>query len=964
MLKEKYCDMKLIYIFFVFFICMVVFLGVLFYPSEPENNAVQEGITLQDVPAVTPETNRRLSTDIAPTQSFVPNDITIHLKNDINTLITKTHFAIKNSAGMIVDVTSNQSGEITFPHSFIHEAGQLTWLESDHYFSKTIEADSILQTPQITLDRKLAVTGVVQLAGGGIPEMANVELSNASLILKSTNSRFRYFPLHPGIYRIASKDSVLLGEEKLVQAGETVTLHLSDSAVVIVSASSEHQVAKSGVNINLRSTPESGFIYFSEWVPTNDIGRSRFEEIQRGVYRAVADHAWYQKTQSATFAVDQMTETIHIQLAHVHSISGYVYDRKTTQPISGANVIAVKDDSPAMRTDMDDSKTAQYIATTPENGFYRIDTIPSGRYFVFVDDYPGYITGDTTDLEGFGTVKHKRVLVTKGENAENVNFYLEPQWKVSGRVLDPNHQPLSGQLVSLMLSYKNAATRTYIQKTLEQPNMSAITSVTGYYEIMGSIVVDPVIGTGKMEYGKILVESKHPKYGKSSRVISKDGPLQPGDIKQDVDIQFLSKGVLRGTVSDTTGKPVPGAVVDLWQDEKAYQGGFSRLHFYTETDEDGLYEFFVSQEDTFYIRAFADGYRSSTATSTKKTVHISMDKVTTRNFILQKGESETLEGTVVDESGNPLEGITLYLETILPLYGNDKLHQTVSDQYGFFQFSLDAYEPEWLDFKLYSNQSVKDKPFHILALENERYKYINPEQTYPPVYGWGEKDIRIVMQSKDTSTATITGHAVHDNDEPVTQFDVVVIPQSAVASGETPHPSYTWSSVFSQRGEFYFEGLPVRHGPFIISVRAEDGGIFFSHPVHVNPNDRINDIIIRMESTGSIQGIVVDSGTNQPLSGVHVFSFLPASPDQIERLQNRVNRFRYNIPQHQSRLSAHLPSGITNEQGRFNLRNMSIVNPMIRIKKNAYQEKIIPINRLNSQQDVNLGIIEMIRTGR
>ena len=122
-------------------------------------------------------------------------------------------------------------------------------------------------------------------------------------------------------------------------------------------------------------------------------------------------------------------------------------------------------------------------------------------------------------------------------------------------------------------------------------------------------------------------------------------------------IGFAQTGIFSGTVSDEEGDPIAGASVSLCE-SGGWWGGY-----YTQTMEDGLFIIEDIEAGDYNASASAWGYMMAF-----EEVEIIEGETTVVDFVLDEwgwggggGPTGTCSGTVTDEAGNPLEGVSISL---------------------------------------------------------------------------------------------------------------------------------------------------------------------------------------------------------------------------------------------------------------------------------------------------------------
>lgn len=239
-------------------------------------------------------------------------------------------------------------------------------------------------------------------------------------------------------------------------------------------------------------------------------------------------------------------------------VTGIVLDKDSLLPLSAEIAIAGRTGSSLFMRH----------AVASSNGIFTVDAVPAGEIHL------------TTKLEGYAS-EHFDLRLTDGETRQ-VTFYLMRGRRVSGKVLDPSGQPLSGALVTI--AYRSDFLGPGQLKAVYQWETGEVrTGESGEFVIEG---VHPE--------RNFVLEVSHPEF-----LSAVSETLRAGVQDVTAVTVILSRGFkLSGRVTDTAGNPVPGARVSLIELSQPLASiAFSAFAVYRNTrghsvtGQDGRFEF-------------------------------------------------------------------------------------------------------------------------------------------------------------------------------------------------------------------------------------------------------------------------------------------------------------------------------------------------------------------------------------
>ncbi|RJP31997.1 MAG: carboxypeptidase regulatory-like domain-containing protein [Candidatus Omnitrophota bacterium] len=826
-------------------------------------------------------------------------------------------------------------------------------------------------TPQIT-KREISIQGEV-VDGKGQPVWdAQVMINGSTEHVLMTGNQFSMESLSPGEYQIKASHPTLLGVTKNVQAGETITLQLREKAQVVVAVKTKRGEPVPGAWIDFLSAKDQRFIKAIR-EKSDAEGRVVFDQVLPGNYTLGVEHAWYISSSRTAIEVDEAMEVVELVLPdNSLSVSGKVTDAKTGEVLPNIPIVCGLDKGQSVYGAKGYPLEATRVVTTDAEGNYSVDNLWSGRYILYVDDMEGYLSGNQLAMESRGGVDQTRVVLTDAE-ADNVNFQLKHSWMVSGTVYDWQNIPLPNVPVSVLVWHEH--------RGREDDRSTVQTDEQGYYEIVGKTEVIPGC--------KIQTKSAHNLYWGG---YSEDFIIEPGQRMDGIDIHFKGTAIIRGTVRNEQGEPLHNALVQFWSDWKeSYPGAETEdiEGYAVRTDQNGCYECIIRQPGKYTALSDAVGYRSTVDDQALQQLNIEIsDEPIYVDFTLLPGEDKTVEGIVVNEEGEPVEGITVRLMpcTIAKYkdyyayssnnYQTSLLHTT--DSSGTFCFDVDFFDPNiFTNSPLALEQilSGQAKPLQISIDDNDAYQVtVHPitKSSHRMIQYPGEKDLRIEVERKEQASgagfATLAGRVVDSFGIPVTQFEMVVIPGWPPQRFEDGTPYHQWSPVYSSDGRFQIDGLPVKQGAFYIVVRTDEYGMSTSTPLSPEANQVLDNIEIVVGSGVTITGTVLDAITGKPIPDIKVLAMLPPSPErQHLMMTDRIILRRTGLSgrivlQEQSVLNEYIPRAVTDAKGRFVIKNAPVPATFLHVQPSReYNQFVRALRPLEHGQTVELGEIKISR---
>jgi hypothetical protein len=217
-----------------------------------------------------------------------------------------------------------------------------------------------------------------------------------------------------------------------------------------------------------------------------------------------------------------------------------------------------------------------------------------------------------------------------------------------GQTIIPEIQvPVCGATVTLSLNFENMGPAQAI--------LSTQTDAMGSY----SLTIDP--GNYYQDYA-VTVQAAG--YVNAEVILSLcDGTVKYGSTSTQ-NFTLVKPTVLQGHVTDTGGKPVGGAFVDVTDNAGAVVGD-SQL----ETDAGGFYSINIDP-GVYKVSAVQVGFQASQASVT-----VNAHTTTTQDIVLESGVTGAIQGHVVDKLGNQVDDVNVKVGSVF----------VVTDSGGFYK---------------------------------------------------------------------------------------------------------------------------------------------------------------------------------------------------------------------------------------------------------------------------------------
>jgi len=395
------------------------------------------------------------------------------------------------------------------------------------------------------------------------------------------------------------------------------------------------------------------FAGFSKSVRTDSLGNYLMGGLLPGQYilRAEArgfvgefyrDAATIQEATPVPVHAGETTSGIDFALTPGGAISGTVTAETTALPLEGAHVVAMLAAGPG--------RSFTIHTLTDSNGFYRIEGLVSGNYFVLASK-EGYVPEFYNDARRFEDAT--AVGVTAPDETPNIDFSLATGSAILGKVVNGiTGLPIARARVVAMA----------LDPTVTPREEERFTDANGEYAM-------------NLRPGRYLVRADAPGYvpefydDAPTRDQATPVEVREGEHTTGIDFDLLPLGAISGTVVEQSILPVvipiPGAIVEAFPKDHPFAEPY-----HARTDQNGRYVLLNLLPGRYIVRAQAMGYLpeyydnvSNPIEATPVTVAAG-DTTENINFALQRGGA--ISGLVVsDAEGHPpIAGAVVQVELV------------------------------------------------------------------------------------------------------------------------------------------------------------------------------------------------------------------------------------------------------------------------------------------------------------
>ena len=225
-------------------------------------------------------------------------------------------------------------------------------------------------------------------------------------------------------------------------------------------------------------------------------------------------------------------------------------------------------------------------AVTNAKGKYRITKLPAGSYTVKVE-LP----------EGLGIHNSEQQVTVSDRGCAQVDFWMQPDTRITGTVLDANGQPASEILIELvpLPDRRNAYPA------------SVKTDQNGHYELkllqpgpyLLGVRIYGLAGSTYVAYPRTYYPSVSEESRATTITLAEGQQL---NLDEMILPPRLVERTLDGVVMDAAGQPVSGAIV--WLKENEYQD--HDMPYRNTTDSDGRFSFKTYEGFSYHLSAYLD----------------------------------------------------------------------------------------------------------------------------------------------------------------------------------------------------------------------------------------------------------------------------------------------------------------------------------------------------------------------
>ncbi|MCP3065678.1 carboxypeptidase-like regulatory domain-containing protein [Myxococcus sp. K38C18041901] len=545
---------------------------------------------------------------------------------------------------------------------------------------------------------------------------------------------------------------------------------------------------------------------------TTDSG-GRFElELNTGSFLITAEREGRSALARVTLGASPSPEVL-LELGEALQVEGTVLDETSGAAVAGARVSLLPPGQ----------KWTRLETTTDSAGRYRVGPVEPGDW-TFGIQAPGYV----------GRERENRTLAPAPGTQD---FTLKRAATITGHVVDEAGQPLGNVELLLMQAALGPGEEEYV---------ACRTAADG------SFMLDAA-SPGRFE----LIAYSH-------RVVTKTLVVRAP--MTGLRITLSTGGSVEGTLTDARGLPVPGFKVVL----APLKGDEPNETLHTpNTDLRGRFSRAGVAPGRYRVKAEQSSY--SVTREAWSLVEVQAGAVT--KVDLRLPVEHALEGSIVDTSGNPIQGARILV----------RAQRDASDDEGSAHIGgceMEVHPEVVSDAKgHFVVQGLRDadhlvsafRAGHVLLPEQSTGETLRDEEV---LIGAEVKQVRLVMKRR----AHVQGRLVGPDGAPPRKF---LVNDTWVTSPDGTFSVPNHEGPFHKQFIFQVKGLPK-------VMRTVEGG-------WDGPDIDLGEI--RMEAGRELRGVVRDARTGDPVSGVRVRiddEGSDESPDpelQLQALSNREGRF-------------------------------------------------------------------------
>jgi RNA polymerase sigma factor (sigma-70 family) len=559
-------------------------------------------------------------------------------------------------------------------------------------------------------------------------------------------------------------------------------------------------------------------------------GRFTLSGIPGGTFEVRASAEGFADAAAAGIAAS--SSKVELLLAAGSILAGKVVDDEAGSPVEGARV----------KVGFRETKEA----VSDGQGRFTIPGIPPSA----LHEGRGWINVSHPD---FG--QHSREVVVLGRDERSpIEVRLSRGGRIAGRVLGPEKEPVRGARVWFDVTGLPEDALGYNPAR----GLSAFSAEDGSFTIPAPGQLRGMIGDIQL-----FAVASHAAYSPA-----RAGPIafpRTGDRWQDIEI-VLSRGiVIEGKVTDTSGRPVPGARVTARAPAAAgvdptspEAAGSTRSAF---SGHDGSYRIRGAPPETFEVRARAIRHAAAT-------VPVSPDGeegATRVDIVLDPGAS--IEGRVVDSTGAPVPGaeVEAFPEGELP---GEEIDDTS-------EFS--GRMARWSAIGFASARSGPDGGFRLEHLPGAPFTLLARAAGFEPEIAAGARPGGAAVDVVLGRYSAIRGAVLAaDSREPVTWFQVNVVNKAkrdALVKSTNIHQRQLGTEgelrFTDPAGRFFYDGL--RPGDYEVTVGAP-GFLPRRLDAEVRASEEL-PLEVLLERGARVEGVVIDAETGAPVAGATIHAW-------------------------------------------------------------------------------------------
>lgn len=326
----------------------------------------------------------------------------------------------------------------------------------------------------------------------------------------------------------------------------------------------------------------------------------------------------------------------------------------------------------------------------------------------------------------------------------------EPESTLFGRIVDPTGNGIAG--VALELSSYQASWSGEDEVPLlhdygrwQRYGYETVSDDSGGFSFEFA-TPRPELELGLSKQGSLFLDLMRIEFGGTGR--SNRPPVRPGD--NDLgDLVLQRAGTISGRVLDPDTQPIVGAQVHI---EDSFPGGYGRA---TETTDDGTFTIEQIPEGTYAVAVVADGFLMTTETSLE--VRAGEDR---GGVELRPARAPSVSGTVVDQAGEPVEGVRVWGWPV----GSGRGAGAMSGADGRFRVFL-----------------AQDEP-HVFEVRAKGFKFWGGHGS-GEVHRQGEENVEIVLERIGETTFLVVDD---ESGAPLERFGLSIGMQVSLAVEEHP----------------------------------------------------------------------------------------------------------------------------------------------------------------------------------